>query len=275
MGSVREGPTFRILCIGGSDPRMGAGVEMDAAVCRALGFEPAVVPTLDSVQGPRGLESVRLLPVEAVVHAVVRELGEGVDAVKIGALGNERMAEALAQVLEPWADDLPIVLDPVAQASQQAVPGAVLNTAAGIAVMREQLFPLTAVITPNAAEYGTGEAYESCRAVLRKGGHDAGDVVVDRLTTLLEDPLEFQRPRLPGATAVHGTGCAFATLVACLMARCPGPELACEEAGDILHSWLAGPGLQNGRLVPPPTSRRDWPLSIFTSPNPGHNASPD
>lgn len=272
---VRDGPTFRILCIGGSDPRMGAGVEMDAAVCRALGFVPVIVPTLDSVQGPRGLESVRLHPVDQMVHAVVRELAAGVDAVKLGALGDQRIVEALAQVLEPWAEDLPIVLDPVAQASRQATPGAVLNTAAGVAAMRAQLFPLAAVVTPNAAEYGSGEAYEFCQAVLRKGGHDEGDFVVDRLTTLLEEPLEFRRPRLPGATAVHGTGCAFATLTACLMARCPGPELACEEAGDILHAWLAGPGLRDGRLVPPPTPRRDWPLSKFTSPNPGHSASPD
>lgn len=272
---MREGPTFRILCIGGSDPRMGAGVEMDAAVCRALGFEPVVVPTLDTVQSARGLESVQLRPVEQVVHAVVRELGEGVDAVKLGALGDQRMVEALAQVLEPWADDLPIVLDPVALASKQAVPGAALNSPAGVAAMREQLFPLAAVITPNAAEYGSGEAYEHCRAVLRKGGHDAGDWVTDRLTTLIEEPLEFRRRRLPGATEVHGTGCAFASLVACLMARCPGAELACEEAGDILHAWLSGPGLQEGRLVPPPTSRREWPLSIFTSPNPGRSASQD
>lgn len=272
---MREGPTFRILCIGGSDPRMGAGVEMDAAVCRALGFEPVVVPTLVSVQGPRGLESVRILPVEQAVHAIVRELGEGVDAVKIGALGDHNMAEALAQVLEPWAEELPIILDPVAQASKQAVPGVALNTPAGIAVMRAQLFPLAAVVTPNAAEYGSGEAYEFCRAVLRKGGHDGDEWVVDRLTTILEEPLEFRRPRLPGATEVHGTGCAFATLVACLMARCPGPEFACEEAGNILHAWLAGPGLQNGSLVPPPTPRRDWPLSMFTSPNPGHSANPD
>lgn len=268
-------PTFRVLCIGGSDPRMGAGVQMDAAVCRALGFEPVVVVTVDTVQSERGLESVAPRPAEEVAHAVVRALGEGVDAVKIGALGDAEIAETVAAVLEPWAADLPIVLDPVAQASRVAVPGVALNTPAGVAAMRAQLFPLALLVTPNALEYGTGEAYENCRAVLRKGGHGAGAEVVDRLTSLLDPPLEFRRPRLPDATGVHGTGCAYATLCACLLARCPGPEFACEEAGAILHAWLSGPGLARGRLVPPPTPRRGWPASTLKSPSPGRSASPD
>lgn len=272
---MRGQPTFRILCVGGSDPLGGAGVEMDAAVCRALGFEPVVVATLDTVQRERGLESALLRPVEETARATVRGLHEGVDAVKLGALGDQRVVAALAAVLEPWADDLPIVLDPVAAASRQAAPGVLLNTPAGVAEMRASLFPLTALVTPNALEYGTGEAYERCRAVLRKGGHDDGsEFVTDRLTTLLAAPVEFRRPRLPGATAVHGTGCAFAALAACLMARCPDPEAACREAGDVLHAWLAGPGLRDGRLVPPPTPRRDWPLSMLTSPNRGRSASP-
>jgi hydroxymethylpyrimidine/phosphomethylpyrimidine kinase len=271
---VTEQPTFRILCIGGSDPRRGAGVQMDAAVCHALGFEPVTIVTCDTVQGERGLESVSVRPVDEMVHAAIRELAAGVDAVKLGALGDERVAEALAETLEPWHLDLPIVLDPVAQARRVAVAGVALNTPAGAHVMRTRLFPLAAVVTPNALEYGSGEAYEDCRAVLRKGGHADGGEVVDRLTTLLDAPMEFRRPRIPGVTEIHGTGCAYATLVACLMARCPGPEFACEEAGKILHAWLSGAGLRDGRLVPPPTSRRDWPLSMLMSPNPGHSASP-
>ncbi len=268
-------PTFRVLCVGGSDPQMGAGVQMDAAVCHALGFEPVVVVTIDTVQSARGLESVSARAPDLVVRDVVRALSDGVDAVKIGALGNEDLAAALAEALEPWAGDLPIVLDPVAQASRVARPGVALNTPAGVAVMRERLFPLTLLVTPNLLEYGTGEAYENCRAVLRKGGHADGEEVVDRLTTFLEAPREFRRPRLPAATAVHGTGCAYATLCACLLARCPGPEFACEEAGAILHAWLSGPGLAAGRLVPPPTPRRDWPLSTLMSPNPERSASQD
>lgn len=268
-------PTFRILCVGGSDPRMGAGVQMDAATCRALEFEPRTVVTVETGQSERGLESARCCDPAAVADAIVAALIEGVDAVKIGALGDETLAEAVAETLEPWIDDVPVVLDPVAQASRVARPGVALNTPAGVRAMRERLFRLADLVTPNRLEFGDGEAYEACRAVVVKGGHAEGEVVADRFWSFLHDPEEFRRPRIPGATAVHGTGCAFATLAACHLARCRDPRLAAKEAGDVLHAWLAGPGLRGGRLVPPPTPRRDWPLSMLTSPNRGRSASPD
>lgn len=269
-------PTFRILCVGGSDPRRGAGVQMDDAVCRALGFEPVLVVTVETEQSARGLESARVRPSAEVTREIVQALMDGVDAVKIGALGDETLVETLAEVLEPWTPDLPIVLDPVVQASRVARPGVALNTPAGLRLMQERLFPLADLVTPNRMEYGAGEPYENCNAVVVKGGHgDDGDTVADRFWSLLDDPREYRRSRLPGATEIHGTGCAFATLAACHLARCRDSNLAVKEAGDVLHAWLSGPGLRDGRLVPPPTPRRDWPLSMLMSPNPGHSANRD
>jgi hydroxymethylpyrimidine/phosphomethylpyrimidine kinase len=272
---VDNGPTFRILCIGGGDPRGGAGVQMDAAVCRALGFEPVTVVTVETEQSARGLESARVRPAADVAREIVAALIAGVDAVKIGALGDETLAETVAEVLEPWTPDVPIVLDPVAQASRVARPGVALNTPAGVRLMQERVFPLADLVTPNRMEYGTGDAYESCPAVVVKGGHGDAAQVADRFWSLLHDPEEFRRARLPGATEIHGTGCAFATIAACHLARCRDARLASKEAGDVLHAWLAGPGLVEGRLVPPPTPRRDWPRSMFTFPSPERSASPD
>lgn len=268
-------PTFRILCVGGGDPRMGAGVQMDAAVCRALGFEPVTVVTVETEQSERGLEAARVRDTAQVTSELVRALMDGVDAVKIGALGDETMAETLAEVLEPWTPDLPVVLDPVAQASRVARPGVGLNTPQGVRVMRERLFPLCDLVTPNRLEFGDGEAYEECSAVVVKGGHGGGEFAADRFWSLLHDPEEFRRPRLAGVAEVHGTGCAFATLAACHLARCRDSRLAAREAGEVLHAWLSGAGLRDGRLVPPPTPRRDWPLSMLRSPNRERNANPD
>lgn len=254
---------------------MGAGVEMDAAVCRALGFEPVTVVTVETEQSEQGLESVRVRNSAAVASEIVRALMEGVDAIKIGALGDETITETVIETLEPWSPDLAMVFDPVAQASKVAHPGVALNTPDGTQLAQARLFPLVDLVTPNRMEFGSGEAYEACSAVVRKGGHDDGDHVTDRYWSLLHDPVEFRRPRLPGATAVHGTGCAFATLAACHLARCRDTQLAAREAGNVLHAWLSGPGLVSGRLVPPPTPRRDWPLSMLRSPNPGHSASRD
>ncbi len=248
---------------------------MDAAVCRALGFEPVTVVTVETEQSEHGLESVRARSTSELTRELVRALHQGVDAVKVGALGNAALTETLAEVLLPWLGELPIVVDPVGQASRVAKPGVMLNTPEGLALMQEKLFPLADLVTPNRIEYGTGDAYEFCGAVVRKGGHDEGDIVSDRFWSLLEDPVEFRRPRLPGRTSVHGTGCAFATLAACHLARCRDPRLASKEAGDVLHAWLSGPGLREGRLVPPPTPRRDWPLSMFRFPSPERSANQD
>lgn len=260
----------RVLCVGGSDPQGGAGLQMDAAACAALRVDSACVAVMDTVQGDRGLESVTLHRAEEVARGMMRALEQGVHAVKLGALGNREHTAAVIETLEAWVEDgrMPLVIDPVAAATRSAAPEVVLNTPSGMRMLEERLYRY-ALVTPNAFEYGDGSRYAECLALLRKGGHapdwealaagrteeSEGGEVVDFYSSVLGDELEFRHPRILGATGLHGTGCALASAIAALMAR--GYEhLGAVELGlDAMGQWLATSGEQ---LVPFPPVGGEW-----------------
>lgn len=244
----------RVLCVGGSDPQGGAGLQMDTAACAALGADVAGVPVLDTVQGERGLESVSLHRAEDVARAMMRALEEGVQAVKLGALGDRERTAAVVETLEPWLDEgrMPLVIDPVATASRSVSSELVLNTPRGMQMLEERLYRY-ALVTPNVYEYGDGSRFGGCMALLVKGGHapdweafaageteaPEGGEIVDRYRSVLGDDEEFRHRRIPGATGLHGTGCALASAIAALMAHGFEHRGATEMALDAMQQWLS------------------------------------
>jgi hydroxymethylpyrimidine/phosphomethylpyrimidine kinase len=112
--------------------------------------------------------------------------------------------------------------------------GTALLDEPGVEAMKRRLFPLAALITPNAPEAAalTGIAVntpddaaragamlreQGARAVLVKGGHLAGDTVTDVLVD--ETGIHhFTSPRLNNP-ATHGTGCTLASAIATGLAR--------------------------------------------------------
>lgn len=250
-----------VLCLGGSDPWMGAGVQMDTAVCRAFGVAPRVVETLFTEQGPEGLKEVRLRDPQEVGRDILHTLDDGVQAIKIGALGNAEIVEIVAAALEPWHDAIPIVLDPVASATK-AVGQVQLNTVDGVRRMEELLFPLAALVTPNLLEYGSGERYVACRAILRKGGHadafaefegrEPGGHVSDSLEREGAEPVEFRHARIDGGGDLHGTGCALSSAIACGLADGLDLAEACGRGITALQVWMKEAVACGGALAPKP-----------------------
>jgi len=236
-----------VLCLGGSDPTMGAGVQMDTAVCRALGIAPRVVETMFTKQGEFGLESVELRDMVEIAHDILHTLDDGVQAIKIGALGDAHIVEAIVAALEPWHDAIPIVIDPVAAASKSKTD-VYLNTRAGVRLMESDLFPLAAVVTPNVLEYGNGERYENCRAILRKGGHTDSFAelegrgpskwVADVLEYPNGDSFEYRHTRVLGGENLHGTGCALSTAIACSLANGHTLSESCHTGIGALQVWI-------------------------------------
>jgi len=162
----------------------------------------------------------------------LEELVSDVDvaAVHIGMLGSGKVGETVADFLE--ARRLPnIVLDPILKSSS----GADLVDKAGIRLLLERLLPLAKVITPNFAEAAAltckpvtnlEQMREAAKNLHRLG---ASAVVVtggdmEKAIDLLSFPGKngseqevFKSERLR-STATHGTGCAFATAIACHLA---------------------------------------------------------
>ncbi|MBT3339939.1 MAG: hypothetical protein HN405_03275 [Planctomycetes bacterium] len=211
--------TRRILFVGGSDPEMGAGLQMDTRMAGVVGCECISVSTSETFQDKDGLHSVEPTPIVAFQESLARAFSHDLDAIKTGAMATDAHVKCLAEFLDLYPG-IPLVVDPVGAATKTAKPDAVLLTAAGKAAMVRLLFPQATVVTPNLFEYADGYDYAQCKAVYLKGGHGADpDLVVD---VLIEDGLETARlehPRIAGATAIHGTGCALGSLMACALSQ--------------------------------------------------------
>lgn len=256
----------RVLTVAGSDPGGGAGLQLDLKVFTALGADGAAVPAVWTVQGPAGL--ARAEPVDAGLlrEALAAVFADGPPAaVKTGALGSAPQVEAVAEVLAA-RPELPVVCDPVLGASRTAPGGPRLLDEDGVVTLRRRLLPRATVLTPNLPEARVlagapddagpealiGRLLEAgARAVFLKGGHfpEEGEEVVDLLATP-EGVLRLAGPRLPGASGVHGTGCALAAALAVLLARGLPLAAAAAEARRRLQDWLGAAA--GGRLLPRP-----------------------
>ena len=226
----------RVLIIAGSDSGGGAGVQADIKTVAALGGYVATAITAITVQDTLGVHEIWPVPpriVQAQAQAVLADIGA--DAIKIGMLGDS--AEAVAEILDEWPG-ISVVLDPV----MTAKGGAALADA-GLELIRTRLMPMAALFTPNAPEAAaltghvvettddlrrTGEALltAGCRAALMKGGHVAGDVIVDLLITPAGET-RFESVR-QATRHTHGTGCTLSS--ACAVGLAQGLELTAAVA---------------------------------------------
>jgi hydroxymethylpyrimidine/phosphomethylpyrimidine kinase len=182
--------------------------------------------------------------VVAQVQAVVEDIG--VDAVKIGMLGNAETIDAVVQALEIVPEHVPVVLDPVMVAESG---GRLLEEEAERA-LRDRLLPRVAVATPNLMEAavlsGLGQSAapdELARAVhalgpgvvVVTGGHreEASDVFYDG-----DRLVEIHGKRHLGGAA-HGSGCTHSSALAAHLAHGYEPLEAARRAKAIASAAVA------------------------------------
>jgi hydroxymethylpyrimidine/phosphomethylpyrimidine kinase len=253
---LSRSPATVALTVAGSDSSGGAGVQADLKTFGALGVWGVCAITAVTAQNSGGVVAVHLLPgsmVKAQIDAVVADSIPG--AVKTGMLGSRGIVEAVAAAISDGHLS-PVVVDPVVAASQ----GGRLLDPDALAVMKELLLPLCAVLTPNIpeAELLLGRSVSEVeqmpdaaaalseygpRAVLLKGGHLGGERSPDLLWCEGEATW-LDGPRI-GTAATHGTGCTLsAALTAYLATGLPLQE-ACEKAKAFVTAAIAG-GIQLG-----------------------------
>ncbi len=249
-----------VLIIAGSDPGAGAGLQQDLKVTTLLGAYGLTVVTALTVQNSQGVRAVQPVAPEVVaaqLDAVLEDFP--VDAVKVGMLANPEIVRTVAGRLKDLKAT-PLVLDPVLAAGG----GFPLLTADGVTILKEELFPLTHLLTPNAPEAArlTGlevrtpqdleEAARRLQAlgprwVLAKGGHLPGEPV-----DVLTDGKNVYH--LPGvrldAPHHHGSGCLLASGVAAGLAQGLSLPEAVNRARDLTAQALKY-GLPLGRGTGP------------------------
>jgi hydroxymethylpyrimidine/phosphomethylpyrimidine kinase len=229
-----------VLTIAGFDPSSGAGVTADIKTIAAhacYGVSCITAMTVQSTSGVRRVEAAD----PALVTETLEELAADVEiaAVHIGMLGSGKVASAVADFLsgssagrKPDKARLPnIVLDPIFKSSS----GAGLLDAAGTRVLVERLIPLADVVTPNVDEAAaiTGikvQEIDEMRAAAAKlhemgasavvitGGHLEKAIDLLSFTTKRGIEQEIFKAERQRSNSTHGTGCAFATAMACHLA---------------------------------------------------------
>jgi hydroxymethylpyrimidine/phosphomethylpyrimidine kinase len=255
MSANRRTPVA--ITIAGSDSGGGAGIQADLKAFARSGVHGTSAIVALTAQNTVGVTSIHPVPPPMIleqVRAVSSDIG--VDAVKVGMLGDEGTIAAVVEAIGELGE-VPVVVDPVMVAESRAV---LLDPAAKAALI-ERVLPLATVATPNlpeAAELtGMGEGSDPedlARAVhalgpanvVVTGGHsDQGtDYFFDGATI---EPIPGPR-HAPGAT--HGSGCTHSSALAAHMALGMGAFEAAREARRIaaeavasgLHDLGSGPG---------------------------------
>lgn len=233
-----------VLTIAGFDPSSGAGVTADIKTIAAHGCYGVACISAMTVQSTSGVRRVE--PVDSdIVEQTLEELEADLEisAVHIGMLGSAKVVATVARFLgspirsggvmaRTGRSRLPnIVLDPILTSSS----GAQLLDAEGTRLLIERLIPLADVITPNVDEAAalTGLKVREldemkaasarlqdmgASAVVITGGHleKATDLLSFRSKRGIEQEIfKAERQR---SNSTHGTGCAFATSMACHLA---------------------------------------------------------
>jgi hydroxymethylpyrimidine/phosphomethylpyrimidine kinase len=236
----------RVLAIAGSDSGGGAGIQADLKAFAAAGVHGMTAITAVTAQNTVGVTAVQAIDPDVIV-AQVRAVAEdiGVDAVKIGMLGDTTTIAAVGDALDLLDPATPIVLDPVMVAESGAE---LLAPDAREALVRE-LLPRVTVVTPNVPEARVlagdpeGEPDELARAVhalgprvvVVTGGHrdDPVDVLYDG------EHLEHIGGRRHPDGASHGSGCTHSSTLAARLALGDPPREAARVARAVTADAVA------------------------------------
>ncbi|PUU77833.1 Phosphomethylpyrimidine kinase-domain-containing protein [Tuber borchii] len=237
----------RVLTIAGSDSSGGAGIEADLKVITANGCYGMTAITALTAQNTLGVDSIHHIPghfLRSCLEAVLSDVGT--DVVKTGMLGSEENVLVVAEILQKYGITK-TVIDPViiSTTGSKLLPECAANA------IREKLFPLALILTPNIPEAiqflpghqslnSLDELMSAAKVlggmgpknILLKGGHlpfrrteggyvPAGKGGKEIVIDVFWDGNDFALIESPYVNTknTHGTGCSLASAIASNLAR--------------------------------------------------------
>jgi len=218
------------LTIGGSDSCAGAGIQADLRIFESFSVQGCSVVTALTAQNPQ--EIIRIEPVTlAQIDAELRAIFDYYDvaAVKTGMLVDAECIAIISAFLDQFHADKPLIVDPV----MVATSGHTLLDSGAIQTLKMTLIPQATLVTPNLDEasvllgYTVEDPVEYIKAltselgcaVLLKGGHAAGDALVDLLCEKNGKITRFTHTKQTlNRMQKHGTGCRLASGISACMA---------------------------------------------------------
>ena len=234
------------LTIAGSDSGGGAGIQADIKTMLANGVFATSAITALTAQNTTGVTAIMNVTGDflgAELDAVFTDIFP--DAVKIGMVSEKELIRVIADRLKKY-DAKNIVVDPV----MVATSGAKLISDDAIEVLKEYLFPLADILTPNIpeAEVITGLSVKTPKdmekaagiigkkyncAVLCKGGHsvnDANDLLYQ------EGRIKWIEGKRINNPNTHGTGCTLSSAIASNLAK----DYPLEQAVVLAKEYISG-----------------------------------
>lgn len=234
------------LTIAGSDSSGGAGIQADLKTMLANGVYGMSVITALTAQNTTGVQGVLPVPPEFLALQLDSVFTDIVpDAVKVGMTAGKELIGVITDKLAQYGAKQ-IVVDPV----MVSTSGTALLESKAVEILKERLFSLAAVITPNLPEtevltgrnISTPQDVEKAAeeigrrygcAVLCKGGHREGGA--DDLLYHDGELHWFYGKRIENPNT-HGTGCTLSSAIAANLAK--GQELP--EAVANAKEYLSG-----------------------------------
>ena len=265
-----------VLTIAGSDCSGGAGIQADIKAISALGGYAASAITAITVQNTCGVTGIHPVPasyVKAQIEAVMTDIKPL--TIKIGMINDVEIVKAIAESIKEYKPKF-VVFDPV----MVSTSGCKLIEDKAIEAIKEELIPLSTIITPNLSEATvlTGDSISDatsmttagnkilesgCGAVLIKGGHLEGNDMCDVLCIKGENTPYIYTASKISSKNTHGTGCTLSSSIATYLALGETLQEAVRKAKDYVHK-----GILNGKDVC--IGSGHGPLNHFYSPVPMH-----
>lgn len=239
-----------ILSIAGSDSGGGAGIQADLKTIMANGGYGLTVVTALTAQNGIGVYGIEA-PTADFVALQLKVVLEGfrIAAAKTGMLYSASIIKKIAPLLENR--DFPLVVDPVSVSQS----GHKLLEDDAIQALIDYMLPNCSLLTPNGPEtemltgisvkntddaIRAGEKLLSMgpKAVLVKGGHMAGPVMVnDCLLIKGQEPKVMPQARVETENN-HGTGCTLSAAIACGMGKGFPVEISVAQAQKYINLAL-------------------------------------
>lgn len=212
-----------VLTIAGTDPTGGAGIQADLKTFQELKSYGMSVITSVVAQNTTGVQGVHHMPlsmIEEQLDSVIDDIP--VQAFKTGMIANVEMMEIIKRRLVRL--NAPYVMDPV----MVTTSGDVLIPEDARLFLRDELLPLTTVVTPNIFEAEhllqrrletLGDMKEAAQAIVERfgvraalitGGHMKGDPIDVLYDGSGIHTFPTERIDTPNT---HGTGCTLSAAI--------------------------------------------------------------
>jgi hydroxymethylpyrimidine/phosphomethylpyrimidine kinase len=235
------------LTIAASDNSGGAGIQQDVKVAHDMGYwalSAITGITVQNFQNVFKVEAVNPVLLQSQIQQCCDSFA--VKTVKIGAICSFENIRVIAECLRKYSIPC-VVLDPVLSSTS----GKSFLDETSLSLLKESLFPLTDLITPNKPEFeiltnskittleeGVEIAKTKCiewnTSILLKGGHfdDANirEAIITRTHVYC-----FERKRKTFSYN-HGTGCTLSSALACLL----GDHKSLTDAYTLASEYLVG-----------------------------------